>query len=206
MWRPSMWFSHPYNLFERAIEVDILPYCRKNGIATLGLRRVVAGGCCQGACAQIQSLTATICAAPTGSSSPAAFAQYIWRPVAVSTSLRTRATEKPSSTSRRRWNLDAGITCALWGARRPDQLAPVNEVSGWSVDDEGKAVIEKILRERSSIPSVPSSWRHPNGRNARRKQRCYEFGGTCIASAGKCQPPNVSQSFICSSVSRRRGR
>ena len=28
----------PYNLFERAIEADILPYCRAHGIVTLGLR------------------------------------------------------------------------------------------------------------------------------------------------------------------------
>jgi len=33
----------PYNLFERAIEADILPYCRANNIATLGMARFVAG-------------------------------------------------------------------------------------------------------------------------------------------------------------------
>src|SRR6201982_3684754 len=33
----------PYNLFERAIETDVLPYCRKNQIATLGY-----GALCRG--------------------------------------------------------------------------------------------------------------------------------------------------------------
>src|ERR1700723_2330778 len=33
----------PYNLFERAIEADILPYCRQNGIAVLGY-----GALCRG--------------------------------------------------------------------------------------------------------------------------------------------------------------
>ena len=33
----------PYNLFERGIEADLLPYCRKNKIATLWLRRSVSG-------------------------------------------------------------------------------------------------------------------------------------------------------------------
>src|ERR1700693_4222948 len=33
----------PYNLFERAIETDILPYCRANGIATVGY-----GALCRG--------------------------------------------------------------------------------------------------------------------------------------------------------------
>jgi hypothetical protein len=27
--------------------------------------------------------------------------------------------------------LDQGITTALWGARHPDQLRPVDEVTGW---------------------------------------------------------------------------
>src|SRR6202023_3989742 len=33
----------PYNLFERAIETDVLPYCRANDIATLGY-----GALCRG--------------------------------------------------------------------------------------------------------------------------------------------------------------
>ena len=33
----------PYNLFERGIEADLLPYCRKNNIATLGY-----GALCRG--------------------------------------------------------------------------------------------------------------------------------------------------------------
>src|SRR4029077_7881356 len=33
----------PYNLFERGIEAEILPYCRRNGIATLGY-----GALCRG--------------------------------------------------------------------------------------------------------------------------------------------------------------
>src|SRR6478735_61916 len=33
-----------------------------------------------------------------------------------------------------RWLLDRGKIIALWGARRPDQLAPVKEVMGWTLD------------------------------------------------------------------------
>src|SRR2546430_10830962 len=33
----------PYNLFERGIETDLLPYCRRNGIAMLGY-----GALCRG--------------------------------------------------------------------------------------------------------------------------------------------------------------
>src|SRR5262249_38919223 len=40
-----------------------------------------------------------------------------------------------------RWMLDQGITTALWGARHPGQLSPVDEVSGWRLDASAKAEI-----------------------------------------------------------------
>ncbi len=35
----------------------------------------------------------------------------------------------------------------LWEARRPDQLSPAAEVTGWSIDDSSKAEIDRILRK-----------------------------------------------------------
>ena len=46
-----------------------------------------------------------------------------------------------------RWMLDQGITTALWGARHPGQLQPVDEVTGWSLDASAKAEIDRIPRE-----------------------------------------------------------
>jgi hypothetical protein len=43
--------------------------------------------------------------------------------------------------------LDQGITTALWGARHPSQLQPVDEVSGWSLDASAKAEIDRILSD-----------------------------------------------------------
>jgi aryl-alcohol dehydrogenase-like predicted oxidoreductase len=54
-----------------------------------------------------------------------------------------------------RWMLDQGITSALWGARHPDQLKPVDEVSGWSVDEPDKAEIDNILSEFITDPVGP---------------------------------------------------
>ena len=34
---------------------------------------------------------------------------------------------------------------------RQDQLAPVDGVGGWSLDETGKAEIEKILRDRDEL-------------------------------------------------------
>jgi aryl-alcohol dehydrogenase-like predicted oxidoreductase len=54
-----------------------------------------------------------------------------------------------------RWTLDAGITTALWGARHPNQLVPVDEVSGWHIDATAKAEIDSILSETVSQPIGP---------------------------------------------------
>jgi len=54
-----------------------------------------------------------------------------------------------------RWMLDQGITTALWGARHPDQLRPVDEVTGWHLDASTLAEIDRILREAISDPVGP---------------------------------------------------
>ena len=57
-----------------------------------------------------------------------------------------------------RWLLDRpGVGVALWGARRPDQLAPVTDVMGWRIDDGAMAEIDRILENinrRSGRPRV----------------------------------------------------
>ena len=46
-----------------------------------------------------------------------------------------------------RWLLDRGKIVALWGARRPDQLAPVADVMGWTLDAAAMQEIDRILAE-----------------------------------------------------------
>jgi aryl-alcohol dehydrogenase-like predicted oxidoreductase len=54
-----------------------------------------------------------------------------------------------------RWMLDEGITTALWGARHPNQLLPVDEITGWQLDASTKAEIDRILLETISDPVGP---------------------------------------------------
>jgi hypothetical protein len=51
--------------------------------------------------------------------------------------------------------LNQGITTALWGARHPEQLWPVDEVSGWALDPAAKTEIDAILGEQISDPVGP---------------------------------------------------
>jgi len=53
------------------------------------------------------------------------------------------------------WVLDQGITTALWGARHPDQLQPVDEVAGWSLDPDTNAEIDRLLHELITDPIGP---------------------------------------------------
>jgi aryl-alcohol dehydrogenase-like predicted oxidoreductase len=55
-----------------------------------------------------------------------------------------------------RWLLDQpGVGVALWGARRPEQLAPIKEVAGWSLSETDFAAIDAILRETIRHPVGP---------------------------------------------------
>jgi hypothetical protein len=51
--------------------------------------------------------------------------------------------------------LDQGITTALWGARHPYQLQPVDEVGGWRLDASAKAEIDRILHATIADPVGP---------------------------------------------------
>jgi len=142
----------PYNLFERGIEADLLPYCATNGIATLGY-----GALCRGLLSGRMRPDTTFTGDDLRRNDPKfrepRFAQYI------------AAVEKLDRLAQRfgkrvihlavRWMLDQGVTTALWGARRPDQLQPVNEVSGWRLDASAKAEIDEILRETIAKPVGP---------------------------------------------------
>ena len=54
-----------------------------------------------------------------------------------------------------RWILDQGGTVALWGARRPDQIEPVREVMGWSLDAPAMREIDRILETTITDPVGP---------------------------------------------------
>jgi aryl-alcohol dehydrogenase-like predicted oxidoreductase len=61
-----------------------------------------------------------------------------------------------------RWMLDQGITTALWGARHPEQLQPVDELIGWSIDASAKAEIDRILQENVVDPIGPEFMAPPS--------------------------------------------
>jgi aryl-alcohol dehydrogenase-like predicted oxidoreductase len=142
----------PYNLFERGIETDLLPYCRKNDIAMLGYgalcRGLLSGRMKQDTVFEGDDLRRTDPKFVTSR-----FAQYL-AAVGKLDRLAQRFGKRVIHLAVR-WMLDQGITTALWGARHPDQLQPVDEVTGWSLDPSAKAEIDLILRETITDPVGP---------------------------------------------------
>jgi aryl-alcohol dehydrogenase-like predicted oxidoreductase len=143
----------PYNLFERDIEADLLPYCRENKIATFGY-----GALCRGLLSGRMRAETAFSGDDLRRSDPKfvmpRFAQYL-SAVQKLDQLAQRRFGKRVIHLAVRWMLDQGITTALWGARHPNQLLPVDEIAGWRLDSSTKAKIDQILRETVSDPLGP---------------------------------------------------
>ena len=62
-----------------------------------------------------------------------------------------------------RWVLDReGITFALWGARRPDQLDAVSEIEGWKIDAAAMSEIDRIVASCVTEPVGPEFMAPPD--------------------------------------------
>jgi aryl-alcohol dehydrogenase-like predicted oxidoreductase len=150
----------PYNLFERDIETGLLPYCRENKIAMLGY-----GALCRGLLSGRMQADTVFDGDDLRRTDPKfqkpRFEQYL-AAVARLDRLAQRFGKRVIHLAVR-WMLDQGITTALWGARHPDQLRPVDDVIGWSLDAAAKAEIDGILRETIIDPVGPEFMAPPSG-------------------------------------------
>jgi aryl-alcohol dehydrogenase-like predicted oxidoreductase len=144
----------PYNLFERNVEKDVLPYCREHAMGVLAY-----GALCRGLLAgrmtSAKQFTGDDLRRHDPKFQPPRFEQYL----NAVTRLDQFATE---NYGRRvihlalRWVLDRSEgTIALWGARRPDQLAPLKQVIGWHIDAAGLSEIDRILSDTITNPVGP---------------------------------------------------
>jgi len=144
----------PYNLFERDIEQEILPYCRENGIAT-----ITYGGLCRGLLTGKMLEDTQFTGDDLRKNDPKfqgeRYRQYLNAVAELDAFARERY-QKNVLALALRWLVDQpGVTTALWGARRPDQLDPVDNIEGWSLDKEAMAAIDDILDRCIDDPVGP---------------------------------------------------
>jgi aryl-alcohol dehydrogenase-like predicted oxidoreductase len=143
----------PYNLFERAIETEILPYCRANNIVTLGY-----GALCRGLLSGRMKADTTFegddLRRVDPKFQPPRFAQYL-------TAVRRLDQLAQDQFHRRvihlavRWMLDQGISVALWGGRHPEQLQAALGVAGWTLSVATRQRVDNILNESITDPVGP---------------------------------------------------
>ncbi|MBE3599362.1 MAG: aldo/keto reductase [Limnochordaceae bacterium] len=134
----------PYSLFDRRIEADVLPYCRQHGIGVLAYSPL-ARGLLTGKFTEATTF-------PPGDSradEPRFQGEAFRRNLRKVEQLKSLAAELGKTVAQLavRWVLDQpGVTVALWGARRPGQIAEAAGVAGWTLTDDVRRKIEAIMR------------------------------------------------------------
>ncbi len=145
----------PYNLFEREIERVVLPYARKRGIATLTYGALCRGLLSGAMSAHRQFAKDDMRKTTDPKFQPPHFAEYINAANKLDAFARENFGKRVIHLAVR-WLLDQpGVGITLWGARHPEQLAPVKEVIGWSLRKSDFAAIDAILSESIQNPAGP---------------------------------------------------
>lgn len=143
----------PYNLFERAIEADVLPYARDNGLVVLGY-----GALCRGLLSGRMNSATTFDGDDLRKSDPKFKAPRFEQYLAAVEALKALAQDRHGKSVLAlaiRWVLDQGPTIALWGARRPDQLDGIDDAFGWSLSPQDLQDIDALLAEHITDPVGP---------------------------------------------------
>ena len=144
----------PYNLFERTIEREVLPYARSHHLST-----VTYGALCRGLlCGKMRPNTQF-----NGDDlrkidpkfQPPRYAQYLHAVECLDRFAHENYGKRVIDLAVR-WTLDQpGVSVALWGARHPEQLAPADHVLGWKLDAGALHVIDNIVRDTVTAPVGP---------------------------------------------------
>jgi aryl-alcohol dehydrogenase-like predicted oxidoreductase len=151
----------PYNLFERGIEDDVLPYCRDNGVATL-----TYGAICRGLLSGRMTTETTFGRGDLRRVDPKfrapRYQQYLSAVARLDRLAQDRFGKRVIHLALR-WVLDQpGVSVALWGARHPGQLAPIDGALGWTLDRPTLEEIERIVTEEVADPVGPEFMAPPD--------------------------------------------
>jgi aryl-alcohol dehydrogenase-like predicted oxidoreductase len=143
----------PYNLFEREIEPDVLPYAKRTGLTVVSY-----GALCRGLLSGRMTTETRFDGDDLRKVDPkfqgARFRQYL-AAVDELTKLARERFDKSVLALALRWVLDQGPTIALWGARHPDQLDPIGDIDGWHIDEASRRDIDAILKRCIKDPVSP---------------------------------------------------
>jgi len=144
----------PYNLFEREIDASVLPWCAANDVAVLtysSLCRSLLGGRVHRG---MKFDEKDIRYVDPKFQEPQ-FSQYMTAVERLTAFAKDRFGKTVLELAAR-WVLDRpGVSVALWGARRPDQLDAIDGVMGWKIGAGAMVEIERIVTESVTDPVGP---------------------------------------------------
>ena len=135
----------PYNLFERAIEANVLPYAKETGLVVLAYG-ALCRGLLSGRMSSETQFEGDDLRRTDPKFRPPRFGQYLSAVTELDRFARANYGKSVLALAVR-WILDRGPTIALWGARRPGQLDDLGEVTGWSLDQAAMQQIDRILEQ-----------------------------------------------------------
>lgn len=135
----------PFNLFERKSEESQIAYCLKNQIAVIGY-----GSLCRGLLTGKITRDTVYKGDDLRKNDPKfqspLLSQYL--------SAVQQLDDWAGSTHQRsvlalaiRWALDKGISVALWGARKPEQLDPIRSIWDWKLTTQDMKLIDQMTQD-----------------------------------------------------------
>lgn len=143
----------PYNMFERGIEKDVVPYCVNNDIKIFAY-----GALCRGLLSGKMTKDREFKGDDLRNNDPKFQGKRYEMYLDAVHNLDHFAKEhfgKRVIHLAVRWLLEAGADVALWGARRPDQLDVLPEVMDFKLDESDMEMVDNMLEQLISNPVGP---------------------------------------------------
>ena len=142
----------PYNLYERGIEADIVPCAKQHSLTILAY-----GAICRGLLGGRMRADTTFLGDDLRKNDPKfqapRYSQYLGANAALQAYGHERH-QRALLPLAMRWLIDRDCI-ALWGARQPEQLAPLDDILGWQLDADAMRRIDAILQQQVTSPVGP---------------------------------------------------
>ena len=151
----------PFNIFERDIETGVKPFCEHNDISLM-----TYGALCRGLLSGKMSADREFEGDDLRKVDPKfsepRFSQYLAAAEKLEAVARDRF-DKSLLAFSLRWILEQNVPIAIWGGRKPSQMAPIDETLGWSMDLAALSSVDSILSEHIEKPVGPEFMAPPTG-------------------------------------------
>lgn len=157
---PLLSNQFPFNIFENDAENNVLEFCLKKNIVSLGY-----GPLCRGLLSGKLKINSEFKGDDLRKMDPKfklpRYEQYL-KCVDLLNDWAREKYQKSILSLALRWVLDKGIAVALWGARKPHQLDSIDSIWGWKLTPDDLREIDQIVAETIPLPVGPEFMAPPS--------------------------------------------